>query len=292
MKHLTISASLLLLAQTAVADSFCEYDKGYLGTTAIGIISPHELSSHAHSEGAKQCFVTVQPDADRYARYTAFDVSCFDIEPLPSRYIYTPQNVPADHDPSRNEYFAYMVFKETPKFLELRLRDGTPIFVKKPALYEPRFTGEHMIGMEGLTTSEKLYSAPDITAETHAPNYTGDIQQSFVSRMVEHPDFDPKQMDVYMTDIEKRNTFRLWLVDFSYTVTAIVTGPDGRQWYKTEEQIKLDTQGAPYPNLRNPDPDADYEGTIQSDVLRTVYLPFRDPEGRIESVFLPGPYCD
>lgn len=295
MKHFITSISFVLFSQVAVADSFCEYDKGFIGTEAIGFIQPFSMAWHTHEAGTNECFITVRSEPNLYARAIAYDVPCFDIQPLPSPYIYTPETVPADHNPAENEYYSFMVFAETSRFIESRLRDGTPVFIEKPATYKPRFTHTNAIGIYGLTSSEKFYSAPDFKAETHAPDYQGEIQQEFMSLMIEDPDFDPKQASAYMANTPAKNSLNVWTVDFSYTVTDIVTDPEGRQWYKTDEQIKLDLLGETYPKLQEAYGDIDHPeagSSIVSPVLRTVYIPFRDLEGQVVNVFLPGPYCD
>lgn len=77
---------------------------------------------------------------------------------------------------------------------------------------------------------------------------------------------------------------------FTYVVTDVEEDQTGALWYVANEHLTIDALTSEERHIELQDLlNGPKYGPYSSPVIRTVYIPFRDSNGLIQSVFLFGP---
>lgn len=283
---------ILQFSQRAAADSFCDYDEGLIGTKAIGFVNPFKLLKKEWDFEKGQCAVWTFADPKMSDPSQATLRQCAEFTPLPSKYIDVAPDTDlatANQQLVRNDYFSLLVFGILGNALKVELRDGSSTWVRvtdnwdaKEDLYilgdNPQISGRQ-------PTETKYYTQPRLSTEASPPSYHGQVQADFFA----HPYFKESRTKGYFDpdDIEAYAQGTL-AFGFIYNVLAIIRDDKGTEWFEVEEHLEQGLED--WSDALSLPPDFQYP--IQSDVIRKIYIPFRGQEGIIQTVFLPGPYCD
>ncbi len=280
--------SLLLAAPYASADSFCNYETGLIGTPGVGFLAPHRVEHAKYSYQDKRCEVPIFSAPNGNAPDF---IDCANIEEFPSEY----NELLFENDPIfQSEYFAFLVFEWSDEFARINLKSGESGWVKTNyASVRDKFDPENVIGWRGLRSSEHVYGAPDFEQIASKPNINGPIANSYLRRAFEFADVPfeiAKDPWNWFFETSRSGDFYF---DFSYHVIDLVEGRGGALWYVAEEHLAIDVLIRE--ELRdelNVVLGEAIEGIYYSPMIRTIYLPYRDEHGIVQSVFLRGPYCD
>lgn len=284
-----ILTSLLVgAAPAAFADSFCGYEAGIVGTKGVGFLSPSRVENADLDYGQKRCRVPVFLELDSSSSKV---MDCTLIEEFPSEN----NRLVWDGDPIfMSEYFAFLVYEWRDNRARIKTREGVHVWVNARYVYpDDKFGPEDVIGARGLRTSENVYSAPDTTKITTAEDINGSIPQDYLMRLFEYADvpfeISEKRWDWFF---EKKDPGSFYF-DFSYHVTHLVEDASGALWYVADEHLAVaalirdEQEHELIPVLGEP-----IDGIYYSPVIRTVFIPYRDNENRVQAVFWGGPYCD
>ena len=321
VRLLSLCLSGLGLGSVAMADSRCEFETGLLGSTAIGYESPAFLEPYNQSdnryndEAAKTCqFLTF----DRIGEEGVL-TDCDDLVHVPSRYVTDVYRDGLTLNPSASEYFEVQIFDVKDDYLKARLKSGSDIWLKHSGMvfayqFDDRFPQGHrgipwMKPHPDLAVSpiflEPDYDTPD--SQTGRGKYQLNYDERWVTSGLAFFDmpvfrllealgrFDPSDKLSYVNRPAYDTEFAV-----QYVVTDFVTAPDGSIWYQADEIM---SQGTLW-TLERSDIEALavtaeqsqafmallYE-VFESEPLRQVYIPYRDPDGTILTV-LSEAFCD
>lgn len=272
----------------AFADSFCGYEAGIVGTKGVGFLSPYRVESANLDYDQKRCQVSVFLDSESSSS-TVMD--CTLIEEFPSQN----NRLVLDEDPIfMSEYFAFLVYEWRDNQARIRTREGEYVWVNARYVdpYD-KFGPEDVIGVRGLKTSKNVYRAPDTAQIAPAEYIKGSIPQEYLMRLFEYAGvpfaIPEKRWDWFF---EKKDPGSFYF-EFSYHVTDLVEDASGALWYVADEHLAVEAlmrderEHELVTILGEP-----IDGIYYSPVIRTVFIPYRDHENRIQAVFWGGPYCD
>lgn len=279
---------LVATSPAAFADSFCGYEAGIVGTKGVGLLSPYRVENADLDYDQKRCQVPVFLGLEST---TSTVMDCALLEEFPSQN----NSLVMDGDPIfMSEYFAFLVYEWRNNRARIRTREGEHVWVNTRYVYpNDKFGPEDVIGVRGLRTSENVYVAPDIAEIAPAEDINGSIPQEYLMRLFEYADvhfeIPAKRWDWFF---EKKDPGSFYF-DFSYHVTDLVEDASGALWYVADEHLAVEAlmrderEHELVPILGEP-----IDGIYYSPVIRTVFIPYRDNENRIQAVFWGGPYCD
>ena len=291
-----IAGLAFMLAPPAIADSFCAFDTGLIGTTGIGYVFPYSArSSDAdYDYETKTCRVPVF-EAPESKVSTLVD--CLQIESFPTPYHSDEAFVTGLLDNgfplTFSDYFAFAVYDYQPTFAQIQLHSGEEVWVKtRYASNDIQYQPHRMIGFQGQTSSNLVFEGPDVSEVATPADINGPIAQTHLERLLDDLGIE-LQVPEKEWDWHLRHEGNDYYYGFTYTVTDLHEANDGWLWYVATEHLTIDA-------LANRERHQQLQklfgttihGSYSSPAIRTVYLPFRDRDGIVQSVFLPGPYCD
>jgi hypothetical protein len=297
MKRACLLAISLGLAGPVNADSFCFHEMGMIGTKAIGYTIPFgpmmsKDTDTSRSDEQSVCRISSydSPAADGPVRID----DCQNFQHVRSEYveetdrIFTDEEAKAGHAVS--EYFTPLVFAVDDQMAALKLKTGEMRWVKAPNLYRgaPQasnfsvYQDTSAIGSEGGVSSEAFYSQPKAGTETGSPSYSGPVQDAFLDRILPG---QPHEEDALQKMTGRTDPI---FTGFIYRVTDVVTASDGDIWFELEEHLALSSWSWPAEVMAIYSEDA---ALIKSDPIRTVYVPFKAPDGTIISLLTSGVAC-
>ncbi|MEH6487325.1 hypothetical protein [Hyphomonas oceanitis] len=293
MKRVLLSALILSLYGRAAADTFCNHEIGMIGTKAIGYVIPYgpmmsedtDLSAASHDQdicriisfdGPMPVGPTRLDDCQNFQHVRSDNV-------IETGHIFTDEEAKIGHPVS--EYFSPLVFAVEGQMAALELKTGETRWVQSdhlargvPTYFEPSvYDGKSAVGYEGGISSDVLYAQAAAGAETQPPSNRGPAQDAFRDKVLAgHPHDEAAllQMEVHS--------------GFIYRVTDVVTVADGSVWFELEEKAALSSWNWPAEVLAIYGNDA---SRLTSDPIRTVYMPFRKPDGTVVAVLTSGFDC-
>lgn len=280
----------------AIADSFCEYEAGLIGTKGIGYIAPYSaVSSDAdYDYETKVCRMPIyaSPDAEHYRM-----VDCLDIEAFPVLYhtqdAFVSGLAELGFPITFSDYYAFMVYEWQRPFGRVQLRNGQAAWIKsRHGLGGDEYTRTGVVGLHGQTSSPQLFQEADRSALAPAPDIEGPIALGFLKLL-----FDDIGTPLEIPEDEwnwfiqsKRDDY---YYGFTYIVTDLLEDENGALWYVTSEHLTIDALTSEERHNELQDLlNAPKRVPYSSPVIRTVYIPFRDNKDIVQSVFFLGPYCD
>ena len=280
----------------ASADSFCGYEAGLIGTKGIGYVSPHSAaaSDADYDYDTKICRVPVyaSPEAAQHRM-----VDCLEIDAFPTEYhsdeAYVSGLLENGFPVTFSDYYAFTVFDWAPPFARVKLHSGQSAWIKsKHGLYGNVYHPDRAVGLYGQTTSELFFHRADHSAFAPPPDIEGPVAEAFLKLLFEDLGV-PLEVPQDMWDWFITSARHDYYYGFTYNVTAIEEDEAGGLWYVASEHLTIDAlaSGKRHQELETL-LNGPKHGPYSSPVIRTVYIPFRDADGIVQSVFLPGPYCD
>lgn len=304
----------LISSSSALADSFCGFDRGLVGTKAIGFVSPFELSTSKYEAGACELIAFDRASEEAFSK----TLKCTDFQHLPSVYIDNYED--EGFDPIASDYFHLQVLDAKDKWAQLLLKSGGTKWVKKKGTDDFNFpyqfkTNETSISMDKTyPTQGSVYSKPNLTKpDPFHGTYLRALSDGWIDSQVSPEFFNSEIFKV----LEKHSLFNPNHIEqaklathykeflhISYDVTAIIRDDDGREWLKAQEVLELsfhDFFGYIHEELKARDRTLTEEEdsrlydlfweTYRSKPGRVVYLPYRDPSGTITMAMIDGPNC-
>jgi len=279
----------------ARADSFCAYEAGLVDTTGVGYLAPYEVVDAVYDWETKRCEIPVfihpgQKQADI--------IECLSIEAFPSEYhdqeAYVTGLLARGYPLEFSDYFAFLVYEWRDGYAQIKLRSGDLRWIDFESIrWRARYDRNGVIGRRGLRSSTHIYTAPDLSAVAPAENVSGEIPTSFLRALYEYEDLPYKIPENSWDWMIQTDPVADYFFDFSYHVTGVVADDNGALWYEVDEHMAID---ALVHETKRPELEsilgAPINGTYYSPIIRSVYIPYRDANSVVKSVFYPGPYCD
>lgn len=320
-RTLFLLATVFALNLSAKADSWCGFEAGLVGTTAIGYVMPWELLPN-NTEGnpytdevAVTCSVSSYATSDP-SQATVNTRSCNEFEFVPSRYV--PED---EENPGASPYFAFLVYSAQHNMAEVRLQTGQPLWVRHNRSYSFKFAANdnishghgtiHLPSFEGAPTETTIHLSPSFDDETEPfvdllkqdPSLferNSNIQKFFNDPVFGLLDalslYDPSQKRAYLETPSWETQF-----ETSYNGIRLLEDENGFQWLEAEEVLvqhtlwqvnHLDVDGLDVSDEEKQRLKALAYTSAISDPLRTVYFPYRSPDGTILMVLTQGVACD
>jgi len=307
----------LWLSQHAIADSFCGFDEGLIGTKAIGYIAPASLEGNSYTKEACKLNAFETPSDETKPSV----LSCTDFQHIPSIYVNNDES--KDFNPIKNEYYQLQVFDAKNIWVQVALKSGDKKWIKQNSKRSSEFgfpyqykTDEAAVLARGYQpTQGAIFEAPNLNKpDRYIGQYMRGLTDYWVDQNIpldffSHDVFKVlKQYNLFDSNhIEQGKLVTHYgeFFDIGYKVKAIIKDVEGREWLKAEEYLvipyyrlwgyiepKLKEQGLKFSDedmavLHN----FDWEDR-RSAAGRTVYFPYREPSGTITMVMTDGPECD
>ena len=314
-KHIYILSLILCAALPLPAhgDSYCGYDKGLIGTKAVGHISPYQIETES-SDDAQSCIVNIyHAPGDEAPSSTR---PCVDFVHMPSPYLGNAKDGTLN---PMGDYFSFLAYKEDGAFAQIKLNSGETKWVKNKHAQPfnlPYFYSEDGISSapqgehptQSMVFVEPRLDKPDYYFGTYNRGLNkywidGEVSPAFFT----HDIFDHlEKIGVFNSaDIEKGELGKYTeLLEITYQVKSIVKDDDGREWLEAQEFLSLRSswlEDRVENLLRKQDKELSEEDrlslremsqeTIKSGPARTIYIPYREPSGTITMVMSDGPDC-
>ena len=282
----------LLFSSTASADSFCGFVGGLVGTKAIGAVYPQSIGAIRDANDTSRCWVDVETETGE--RRT---LDCWDLQWVSSEYVVEDPEIGFDQDwrnPLDNDYFLVVIESQNQNRVALRTRSGERIWgvladERYAILYDHSGSESSLSELSGWTTSDTVYSTPDFQNPV-SKRFGHAEAHRFLAGLVDDPRRIAAEIETKWNDPGWRYENNLGSTDFSYQPTAVVASADGYTWLEAEETLAMNVafEGPKRAFIK-----AEAYGTtsFESDVIRTVFIPFRDPDGRLLSVIDNGEGC-
>jgi len=305
----------VMVSLNASADSFCGYDKGLIGTTAIGYVAPASLDTHRYETGACELnvFDTATDNSDSEVQL------CTDFKHVPSANLdYYGTN---EFDPIANEYFRLQAFDSKDLWVQLSLKTGEKKWTKLK--YKKRYGFRYHFSAERIIESHEFSSYPTQSSAFLSPslNAPDDIMGQYFRQITDFLidqniplDFFNHEVFKILEKYEAFNpdhieqgklaTYYGDMFELRYEVKSILKDEDGREWLETKEYLGLSSYklfkrleeklAKLNTSLSEEEAELAYHntGAIRSKAGRTVYFPYREPSGTITMVMTSGPDCD
>ena len=325
-KHVIALIVLAALpASLANADSWCDFEVGMIGSKAIGFVSPASLEPYDgednryNDEAAKTCEL-VSYDGPDPELSSSQSRPCAAFVHVPSGYVTDVDQKGLGDTPAESEYFMIQVFSHQGDMLEVELRSGDRVWLKSTRRYLTSFDfqpntvighrGAAWTNLSGEIAASAVFLAPDLDAidpEVSVAKFQMVYSEDLLERagsFFEQPVFemlaatgkyDPGDTLGHVNAPPWESGFAV-----GYEVVEVWQGPEGPSWYKVNEYLEQSTYWiVEREDIRDLDVSdakkALFEDQLykrfQSEPLRTVYIPFREPDGSISTV-LSDALCD
>jgi len=313
--RLGLMVSLSGFAGTALADSFCGYDEGLIGTKAIGSYPPAMMKTFQNDDDACQLFVFDTPPQDTSAPEV---MDCHDFKRMPSFYV--DQSLEQGYPTYKSEYFQFLIYDMAGTALQLELKSGGIKWAQLDSKYPVKFTYHYReddpeVSMQWATpTQSAMFEAPDLSKrDPYFGDFYRKMSDRWFDRVVPYDYYSDPIFSVLEryglfdpNDIEGMNLSRYAdLFEITYETKKIVKDDDGREWLEAEEFLSIPEFGL-FEKIKKK-LEAEEKELSEDDIakfikitnsisktgpLRTVYFPFREPSGTITMVMSYGSYCD
>lgn len=315
-----ILCSALFVEAHASADSWCGFEAGLVGTKAIGYAMPSRLAPNNTEENpytdeaAANCSVLAYTDADRSTAIEELR-SCGDFEYVPSQNIWDEKN------PAASEYFAFLVYSSVNDMAEVRLQSGASRWVRHTRSYNFRFAANndihfghgdsHLGSFEGSPTATTMHNSTSFDAVTEPFNELVERNPSLLESnpsirgFFDEPVFDLLEA-VKLYDPSEKQAYLdapSWDTQFepSYIGIKLHNDENAHQWLEAEEVLvqhtawQLDRADVDALDISEDEKDrfkALLSKRVTSEPVRTVFFPYRSPDGTILMVLTQGAACD
>lgn len=309
----------------ANADSWCDFETGLLGSRAIGYeapgsFEPYDWTANPLAGAAlKNCqLLTFETPENEELSGTLR--SCGDFVHVPSAYVTDENNQGLGEHPAESEYFMIQIFEARGSWARVKMKEGDFKWLKSKrrhgfSLYFTRTAAARHRGVAWSLKNEigvptRVYTAPDLRAvdetvhaerfqlrysEEHIQGAEPFFGQPVFEMLESVGKFDPNNV------LEHINA-PVWQSGFAvqYLASDVVEDASGMLWFKADEVLTQETlwnvERSEIDNLGVSDHDkARFKDTLykryESDPFRTVFFPFRTPDGTILTV-LSDPFCD
>ncbi len=308
-----MAALSALFAVSAVADSMCGFSRGMIGTKAVGYVWPFSLLNRELNPHSSDCALSAfaepgmdEPEGDK--------IPCYKFRHVRTPYIdggpgWRPMEGPTKW--AESEYFALLVFDVEAGFFEVERMSGERVWVNartpsRVASLETQFRDDV------VPTETGIYRGPSFDQPIGQAGRDGLLmEQQGINREAWDEFFRHDVFDLY----KELGTFKsgdLWSflarsvwengLEMQYRNLHIVIDDDGREWLKADQYVLQHPSAVVFEEDLVGNFDVSVEekdrlrrltdNRVESEILRTVYFPHREPNGTIIMVMTDGLGCD